>query len=222
MPFEPIRIYFSDLRSSAGVRQAIARVFTDWTTCVIEAVRRLHLWVIAITRAFNCVNLFALTSRAVLKPENMSSNAEATQRSARFVYVYASFYRCFQSFQSLFGSLDSFRYHIYTLKGWVSGWCIARLCFYLLPVYLKKTTSSFGENNIINTKLCMSSHNKRIIILIYTKDCSDTEGYKSQTNFVTQKMAASEVLSAQCINRTLVLQGPMMTSSINKMQISFW
>ena len=28
MPFEPIRIYFSDLRSSAGFRQAIARVFT--------------------------------------------------------------------------------------------------------------------------------------------------------------------------------------------------
>ena len=38
MPFEPIRIYFSDVRSSAGVRQAIARVFTDWTTGVIQAV----------------------------------------------------------------------------------------------------------------------------------------------------------------------------------------
>ena len=35
IPFEPIRIYFSDLRSSAGVRQAIARVLTDWTTGVI-------------------------------------------------------------------------------------------------------------------------------------------------------------------------------------------
>ena len=33
---EPIRIYFSDVRSSAGVRQAIARVFTDWTTGVIR------------------------------------------------------------------------------------------------------------------------------------------------------------------------------------------
>ena len=55
----------------------------------------------------------------------------------------------------------------------------------------------------MNTKPCMSSHNKWIIILIYTKDCSDTEGYKNQTwrkNFVAQKMAASEVLSAQCIN----------------------
>ena len=55
----------------------------------------------------------------------------------------------------------------------------------------------------MNTKPCMSSHNKRIIILIYTKDCSDTEGYKNQTwrkNFVAQKMAASEVSSAQCIN----------------------
>ena len=41
MPFEPIRIYFSDLRSSAGVRQAIARVFTDCTTGVIQAVHRL-------------------------------------------------------------------------------------------------------------------------------------------------------------------------------------
>ena len=58
-------------------------------------------------------------------------------------------------------------------------------------------TSSFGENNIMNTKPCMSSHNKRIIILIYTKDCSDIEGYKNQTNSVAQKMAASEVLSAQ-------------------------
>ena len=57
----------------------------------------------------------------------------------------------------------------------------------------------------MNTKPCMSSHNKRIIILIYTKDCSDTEGYKNQTNFVAQEMAASEVLSAQCINRTLNL-----------------
>ena len=41
MPFEPIKIYFSDLRSSAGVRQAIARVFTDCTTGVIQAVHRL-------------------------------------------------------------------------------------------------------------------------------------------------------------------------------------
>ena len=65
--------------------------------------------------------------------------------------------------------------------------------------------SSFGENNNMNTKLCMSSHNKRIIILIYTKDCSDTEGYKNQTNFVAQKMATSEVLSSQCSNRTLIL-----------------
>ena len=43
MPFEPIRIYFSDLRNSAGVRQAIARVFTDWTKGVIQAVHRLVL-----------------------------------------------------------------------------------------------------------------------------------------------------------------------------------
>ena len=45
----------------------------------------------------------------------------------------------------------------------------------------------------------MSSHNKRIIILIYTKDCSNTEGYKNQTNFAAQNMAASEVLSAHCM-----------------------
>ena len=50
----------------------------------------------------------------------------------------------------------------------------------------------------MNTKPCMSSHNKRIIVLIYTKNCSDTEGYKNQTNF------SSEVLSAQCINRRLI------------------
>ena len=56
----------------------------------------------------------------------------------------------------------------------------------------------------MNTKPCMSSHNKRII-LIYTKDCSDTEGYKNQANFVAQKTGASEVFSAQCINRTLIL-----------------
>ena len=55
------------------------------------------------------------------------------------------------------------------------------------------------------TKQCMSSHNKKTIILIDTKDWSDTDGYKNQTNFVAQKMAASEVLSAQCINRTLIL-----------------
>ena len=57
----------------------------------------------------------------------------------------------------------------------------------------------------MNTKPRVSSHNKRVIILIYTKDCSDTEGYKKQTNFVAKKMFASEVLSAQCINRTLIL-----------------
>ena len=57
----------------------------------------------------------------------------------------------------------------------------------------------------MNTKQCMSSHNKMIIILIYTKICSDTEGYKNQTNFAAQKIAASEVLSGQCINRTLIL-----------------
>ena len=55
----------------------------------------------------------------------------------------------------------------------------------------------------MNTKPCMSSHNKRI--LIYTKDCSDTEGYKNHTNFVAQKMVANVVLSAQCINWTLIL-----------------
>ena len=53
----------------------------------------------------------------------------------------------------------------------------------------------------------MSSRNKRIIILIYTKDCSDTEGYKNKTNLVAQKMAASEGLNARCINRTLILRG---------------
>ena len=48
--------------------------------------------------------------------------------------------------------------------------------------------ASFGENNIMNTKPCMSnSHNKRIIMLIYTKDCSDTEGLKNQTNYVAKK-----------------------------------
>ena len=57
----------------------------------------------------------------------------------------------------------------------------------------------------MNTKPCMPSHNNRITILIYTKDCSDTEGYKNQMNFVAQEMSASEVLSAQCINRTLIL-----------------
>ena len=58
----------------------------------------------------------------------------------------------------------------------------------------------------MNTKPCMSSHNKRIIILIDTKDCSDTEGYtKTKRISLPKKMAASEVLSAQCINRTLIL-----------------
>ena len=33
------------------------------------------------------------------------------------------------------------------------------------------------------TKPCMSSHNKRIIILIYTKDCSDTEGIQKPNEF---------------------------------------
>ena len=45
--------------------------------------------------------------RAVLKLGNMSSSAEPTQMSVRFVCVYASFYRRYQSFQSLFESLFS-------------------------------------------------------------------------------------------------------------------
>ena len=57
----------------------------------------------------------------------------------------------------------------------------------------------------MNTKPGISSHNKRIIIFIDTKDCSDTEGYKNQTNFVALKMASSEILSAQYINGTLIL-----------------
>ena len=61
----------------------------------------------------------------------------------------------------------------------------------------------------MNTKPCMSSYNKRKIIFITTKDCSDSEGYKNQTNFVAQKIAASDVLSAQCINRTLTLNNGM-------------
>ena len=52
----------------------------------------------------------------------------------------------------------------------------------------------------------MSSHNTFYYKKTYTKDCSDTEGYKNQTNFVAQKMAASEVFSAQCINRTLTFK----------------
>ena len=76
-----------------------------------------------------------------------------------------------------------------------------RACVFIYLPYILKNNVEFRRNNIMNTKPCqMSSHNNRIIILIYTKDCSDTEGYKNQTNFVAQKMAASEVLSAQCIN----------------------
>ena len=48
----------------------------------------------------------------------------------------------------------------------------------------------------------MSSHNKSELILIYTKDCLNTEGYKNQMNFVAQKIAAS---GFWCINRTLIL-----------------
>ena len=51
----------------------------------------------------------------------------------------------------------------------------------------------------------MSSHNKRIIILIDTKDCSDTEGSEKPNEFRGPKKAAREVLSARCINRTLIL-----------------
>ena len=51
----------------------------------------------------------------------------------------------------------------------------------------------------MNPKPCISSHNKRIIVLIDTKDCSDTEVYKKQTHFLAQKTAAREVLSAECI-----------------------
>ena len=64
-----------------------------------------------------------------------------------------------------------------------------RACVSIYLPYILKNVE-FGENNIMNTKPCMSSHNKRIIILIYTKDCSDTEGYKNQTNFVAKTLIA--------------------------------
>ena len=42
----------------------------------------------------------------------------------------------------------------------------------------------------------MSSHNKRIIILIYTKDCSDTEGYWGiQRYHVSTRLSSSLSLS---------------------------
>ena len=67
----------------------------------------------------------------------------------------------------------------------------------------------------------MSPHNKRITILIDTKDCSDTEGHKNQTNFVAQKMAASEALSARCINRTLTFKGHTQMASNHVSRLVF-
>ena len=57
----------------------------------------------------NGVNFNQAALRAVLKPENRSSNAQATQISVRFVCVNTSstlpFIAIFQSLQPLFGSL---------------------------------------------------------------------------------------------------------------------
>ena len=53
----------------------------------------------------HCVNQAAL--RAVLKPGDMSSSPQATQILVRFVCVYASFYRHFQSFFNRFRSFRS-------------------------------------------------------------------------------------------------------------------
>ena len=53
----------------------------------------------------------------------------------------------------------------------------------------------------MNTKPCISSHNKRIIILIYTKDCSDTKGYNrtkiKRINSWPKKWPPARFLSAQ-------------------------
>ena len=58
-----------------------------------------------------CVDFNPAALRAVLKPENVSSSSQATQIPVRLRlrvhFKYASFYRRFQSFQSLFGSLFS-------------------------------------------------------------------------------------------------------------------
>ena len=53
-----------------------------------------------------------------------------------------------------------------------------RACVFIYLPYILKNNVEFRR--IMNTKPCMSSYNKRTIILITTKDCSDSEGYKNQ------------------------------------------
>ena len=57
----------------------------------------------------NCVDFNQAALRAVLKPKNVSSSSHASNTNIRtlrlcVLFKYASFYRRFQSFQSLFGS----------------------------------------------------------------------------------------------------------------------
>ena len=63
----------------------------------------------------------------------------------------------------------------------------------------------------MNTKPCMSSHNKWIIILIHTKDCLDIEGYKNQTNFVAQKMANINLRQCWFTQHCMLTQHYMLT-----------
>ena len=68
--------------------------------------RRLSRLINHILGEVYCVNFNQAALRGVFKPENMSWSAQAKQIPVRFVCVYASFFRRFQSlnFQSLFGS----------------------------------------------------------------------------------------------------------------------
>ena len=90
-----------------------------------------HLWVFAITCTFQLRQLFRVNQtalRAVLKPENMWSRAQAIQISVRFKY--ASFYHRFQSFQSLFLSLSLLAVWIYFNRLKITGALLELINFF--------------------------------------------------------------------------------------------
>ena len=68
-------------------------------------------------------------------------------------------------------------YYVWCMGRATFGWCIARLCFYLLTEYLKK-------KRLVSEKITLWILNH---VCLLTIKGLNTEGYKNQTNFVAQK-----------------------------------
>ena len=120
MPFEPIRIYFSHLRSSAGVRQAIARVFTGWTTGVIQAVYRLLRGLIVKKNGLPGLPVLVLPVLKLVLPKGSPSSETGSPKGFSLFWNWFSRPPCSGSPSSETGSPKGFS----LFWNWFSQWVL--------------------------------------------------------------------------------------------------